>query len=251
MSYNTSAIVITWNEECIIEKCLNYLIGVEQVGEIIVVDNFSTDRTPQIVQEFVGRTSKEVKLIQKVWEGQDAQWNTGIDNCKYPWVFWLAADETFSHELNHVLLWLGEQPKLIGVRIPTLVTYPDDKHYILGCIEENHTRIFRRGEGRFYGKSLEDLLDKNGQSLLWTGTPKILNCGSMPGGGALFKSTFRHHHQLLKTRDSMISKGIRWEGLGLFPEAAQKGMPIHRNTWVDLYDQANTRNYAPIPEEWM
>ena len=41
-----SAVIITFNEEEHLEKCLSSLVGI--VDEIIVVDSFSTDRTPEI-----------------------------------------------------------------------------------------------------------------------------------------------------------------------------------------------------------
>lgn len=253
MAYNTSAVIITWNEECIIRKCLDYLETLPSVGEIVIVDNFSTDKTVEIINDFKATSGKEVKLIQKIWEGQDAQWNTGIDNSKYKWILWLAADETFSREMAHLLLWVDTDAArtINAVRIPTLVTYPDDRHYVLGCNEENHTRLFRRGLARFKGKSMEDLFDAKGRSILWTGASDIMNCGSIKGGGPLFKCTFRHHHQLLKTKDSLQAKGVRWEELGVFKEAAEKGMPIHRNTWVDGLEYAPKHRTAPIPEEWM
>lgn len=252
MWQNTSAIVITYNEECIIKKCLDYIEEVPKVGQVVVVDNFSTDGTTDIVKNYAKNSGKKVVLVQKVWEGQDDQWNTGIDNSRFPWIFWLAADETFSKEINDILEYLDTvDNSLNGVRIPTLVTYPDDKHYLLGCTEENHTRIFRKGTGRFKGKSLEDLLDKNGRSLLWSSDPDILNCASMKNGGKLFKNSFRHHHQLLKTKEALQGKGIRWEEVGILADAAEKGMYLHKDVWANSLVDVLRKEVAQIPSEWL
>ncbi len=45
-----SAVIITYNEEEHLQKCLTSLIDV--VDEIVVVDSFSTDRTPDICKSF-------------------------------------------------------------------------------------------------------------------------------------------------------------------------------------------------------
>ena len=45
-----SAVIITYNEERNIERCLKSLEGV--ADEIIVVDSFSTDRTAEICRNF-------------------------------------------------------------------------------------------------------------------------------------------------------------------------------------------------------
>ena len=45
-----SAVIITYNEEMFIEKCLASLEGI--ADEIIVVDSFSTDGTEEICRKF-------------------------------------------------------------------------------------------------------------------------------------------------------------------------------------------------------
>lgn len=46
MSVKISGVVITYNEEDFIERCLESMLGV--VDEIIIVDSFSTDLTKEI-----------------------------------------------------------------------------------------------------------------------------------------------------------------------------------------------------------
>ena len=55
-----SAIVVCFNEEDRIEACLKSL---RWCDEIVVVDAFSTDRTPEICQRYTDR------FIQRAWAG--------------------------------------------------------------------------------------------------------------------------------------------------------------------------------------
>ena len=45
-----SAVIITYNEELFIDKCLASLNGI--VDEIVVVDSFSTDATEEICRKY-------------------------------------------------------------------------------------------------------------------------------------------------------------------------------------------------------
>jgi len=65
-----SAVVITYNEERNIDRCLNSLEGV--VDEIVVVDSFSTDSTPEIC------ANHKVKFIQHKFEGHIEQKNWAL-----------------------------------------------------------------------------------------------------------------------------------------------------------------------------
>jgi glycosyltransferase involved in cell wall biosynthesis len=80
-----SACVITYNEERSIERCLRSLKAF--ADEIVVVDAFSTDRTPELARGLA------TKVAQSKWQGFARQRNVGLDNCASEWVFFLDADE--------------------------------------------------------------------------------------------------------------------------------------------------------------
>jgi glycosyltransferase involved in cell wall biosynthesis len=50
MKIKLSAVIITFNEEANLERCLTSLINV--VDEIVVVDSFSSDNTKKVAQNF-------------------------------------------------------------------------------------------------------------------------------------------------------------------------------------------------------
>lgn len=50
MKVKISAVIITYNEERNIERCLESLLGV--ADEIVVVDSYSTERTEEICRSY-------------------------------------------------------------------------------------------------------------------------------------------------------------------------------------------------------
>jgi len=65
-----SAVIITFNEEKNIGRCLDSLVGI--VDDVVVVDSFSTDKTAAICK------SKGVRFIQHAFEGHIQQKNWAI-----------------------------------------------------------------------------------------------------------------------------------------------------------------------------
>jgi len=87
-----SGVVITFNEERYIEKCLESLHNV--VDEIVVVDSYSTDKTKAICEKF------KVKFIEQKFLGYIEQKNFALSQAKYNHVVSLDGDESLSEELQ-------------------------------------------------------------------------------------------------------------------------------------------------------
>ena len=87
-SVDVSAIVLTYNEEIHIRRCIDNLL--QLTDQIFVIDCFSTDKTVEIAKEM------GVFVLQHKWENNYAkQFNWALDNCliKTKWVLRLDADE--------------------------------------------------------------------------------------------------------------------------------------------------------------
>lgn len=96
LSVKISAVIITYNEERNIERCLSSLHGI--ADEILVVDSFSTDRTEEICEEF------GIKFIQHPFNGHVEQKNYAMEQALYHHVLSLDADEALSTEMrNHIM----------------------------------------------------------------------------------------------------------------------------------------------------
>ena len=89
-----SAIILTFNEEKHIKRCLDNISSI--VKEVFIIDSYSTDRTLEIVKEY-----DNVTILQNKWINYATQFNWALENApiKTKWVLRLDADEYLSPEL--------------------------------------------------------------------------------------------------------------------------------------------------------
>ena len=90
-SIKISAVIITYNEEDNIERCLDSVT--ETADEIVVVDSFSSDATAEICK------SRGVEFIQHSFEGHIEQKNYALSCAGNDYVLSLDADEALSETL--------------------------------------------------------------------------------------------------------------------------------------------------------
>ncbi|TAK03509.1 glycosyltransferase family 2 protein, partial [bacterium] len=86
-----SAIVVCFNEEDNIGRCLQSLTWCD---EIVVVDSFSTDRTVEICRQYTDR------IIQRAWAGYRDQKAFAHSQATKDWVILVDADERVPPELR-------------------------------------------------------------------------------------------------------------------------------------------------------
>jgi len=101
--HKISAVVITFNEEKNIERCLKSLLAV--VDEIILVDSGSTDQTQKLAQQL------GAIVMQQNWLGYSAQKNKGNEWASHDWILSLDADECLSDALIKELIALKLNPQ--------------------------------------------------------------------------------------------------------------------------------------------
>jgi glycosyltransferase involved in cell wall biosynthesis len=127
-----SVVVITFNEERNIERCL--LSVQELADEILVVDSFSKDKTLEICEKY------NVRLIQNPFEGHIQQKNFAMQQATFDWIFSLDADEALTEELtqsiltiknasitSHKLYELNRLTNYCGAWVKHCGWYPDTK----------------------------------------------------------------------------------------------------------------------------
>lgn len=106
-----SAVVVTFNEELNLERCLQGLIFAD---ELIVVDSFSTDKTVEIAHRFAD------KVVQRPFKGMSDQKNVAMEMTAHDWVIVLDADEVVSPELAAEMRKAVESDKYVAYNIPRL-----------------------------------------------------------------------------------------------------------------------------------
>ncbi|MCL4364410.1 glycosyltransferase family 2 protein [Patescibacteria group bacterium] len=91
-----SAVILTKNEEKNIGNCLRSVMFCD---EIVVVDDYSTDKTADIIRRVV--RSKPHKILQRKLAGDFAgQRNFGLSEVNNDWVLFVDADEVVSPQLK-------------------------------------------------------------------------------------------------------------------------------------------------------
>ena len=91
-----SGLVITYNEEKNIGKCIDALF--EVCDEVIIVDSLSADNTVKIAEE------KGAKVISQKFLGDGPQRTHGLPFCKNDWVLNLDADEFLDKDAKEFIL---------------------------------------------------------------------------------------------------------------------------------------------------
>jgi len=87
-----SGVITSFNEEHNIGDCIESLAWCD---EIIVVDSFSTDSTPEIAQGY-----DKVRFYQRNYFGAGAQKNWAMRHVRSDWIFLLDSDERCTPELR-------------------------------------------------------------------------------------------------------------------------------------------------------
>lgn len=96
MSVPVSALIITFNEEKYIERCLRSLCW---AYEIVVIDSHSTDRTQELCLAPGKPWSDKIQFHSRAWSGFKDQRNFSLKKAKHDWVLVVDADEECSPEL--------------------------------------------------------------------------------------------------------------------------------------------------------
>ncbi|MNL18473.1 N-glycosyltransferase [compost metagenome] len=91
-----SGLVITFNEEKNIGKCIDALLKV--CDEVIIVDSFSKDRTVEIAKQ------KGAIVIEQAFLGDGPQRTHGLPYCKNDWILNLDADEFLDADAEQFIL---------------------------------------------------------------------------------------------------------------------------------------------------
>ncbi len=157
---NISAVIITFNEERNIKRCLESLQGI--VDEIVVVDSFSKDKTKEICETF------GVKFVEHVFEGHIEQKNWAITQASFPHVLSLDADEALDDTLKKSILKVKENWTHDGYFMNRLTNYCGKWIHHCGWYPDRKLRLWDTRKGKWGGDNPHDkyeLTDPNAPTL--------------------------------------------------------------------------------------
>jgi glycosyltransferase involved in cell wall biosynthesis len=144
-----SVLLLAKNEEQNLPRCLR---GIDWCNDIVLIDDFSTDRTKEIAESF------GVRVIQRKFDTFAAQRNYALDRIqfKHSWILHLDADEVVTSALHSEILKRISDTPLKAYRVPSKTiflgkwmrfagTYPAYQ-VRLGC--NPHLRFKQVGHGQ-------------------------------------------------------------------------------------------------------
>jgi glycosyltransferase involved in cell wall biosynthesis len=199
MKVKISAVVITFNEERNIERCLKSLVGV--VDELVVVDSYSTDRTEEICKLYHAR------FIKHRFEGHIQQKNWAILQASSPYILSLDADEVLSDELKTSILKVKEEWAYDGYYFNRLTNYCG--HWIRHCgwYPDRKIRLFPKDKAEWEGDHVHEEL------VLTEGTRKTWINGDLHHYS--YYTTIEHRERAMKYARLGAEKVKHKRGLGL------------------------------------
>lgn len=133
-----SAVMITYNASKFIRGSLESIKN--WVDEIIIVDNFSSDRTVEIAKKYTDKVFQDESDAPQ-------RTNIGIDKASSDWILIIGATERVPEELKREIISAVDSKEYVGYHIPR-------KNYIYGIFMKEKPGplyLFKRGAGRYTG----------------------------------------------------------------------------------------------------
>ncbi len=154
-----SVIIITYNEEKNIERCINSVLGI--ADEIIILDSYSTDKTEEICKRY-----DNLKFYQHKFDGFIEQKNRAVTHASNPYILSLDADEELSEELQKSISEVKNNWQADGYTFNRLSSYCGKWIKHCGWYPDKKLRLFDSRKGKFAGKNPHDqyMLEKGAKT---------------------------------------------------------------------------------------
>jgi len=152
-----SGVITSFNEEHNIADCIESL---DWCDEIIVVDSFSTDRTPEIAQSY-----DKVRFFQRTYFGAGAQKNWAMRHVSHEWIFLLDSDERCTPALREEIgAILAEGPQYDAYMMNRDVYLLGKRIRYSGWQHDQVARLFRKGSAYYENRRVHSVLHTTGET---------------------------------------------------------------------------------------
>ncbi|MFH4484126.1 glycosyltransferase family 2 protein [Vibrio diabolicus] len=204
-----SAIILTYNEELHIKRCIESII--DSVDHVFVMDSYSNDDTLKILRSY-----KNVTVAQNEFKNQAQQLNYAIDyfDITSDWVFRIDADEYIDNEFS---CFLKEELPLVkndvnGVYINRKITFLGKTLKYGGMSTYWNLRLWRHGFGYCEQRWMDEhIVLSSGRSIKAKGVLYDHNLNNL--------SWWAHKHVEYSTREALdiIQKDLDGKQSGVKP----------------------------------
>lgn len=153
MQQKVSVSIITYNEEKVIEKCLEKLYWAD---EIVVIDSGSTDNTVAICEKY------KAKVIYHKFENFGLQKQFALNQTTNNWVLSLDADEVLSDKLIEEIKTL-DFSKANGFMIPRTHVFLNKVFHYGAESKRPILRLFNKQQGKFTEAKVHEVIEVEGK----------------------------------------------------------------------------------------
>lgn len=143
-----SAVIITYNEERNIGRCLASLEGI--ADEIVVVDSLSTDATQEICRKHGAR------VYERSFTDFADQKNYAITFAKYDYILSIDADEALSDELKKSILTVKDNPLQDGYIMNRFTNFCGQWIKHTGWYPDRKLRLFHKEKAKWVGEKIHE-----------------------------------------------------------------------------------------------
>jgi len=146
-----SVVIITFNEEKNIERCLKSVQSI--ADEIVVLDSFSTDKTKEICESF------GVRFSAHKFDGHIQQKNRALALASNEWVLSLDADEAPDEELLNSIKQALKNPTSEAYYFNRLTNYLGKWIRHSGWYPDQKLRLLKKSKGKWAGINPHDKIE--------------------------------------------------------------------------------------------
>jgi len=152
-----SAVITSFNEEHNIANCIESLLWCD---EIILVDSYSTDGTPEVAQKY-----DKVRFFQRNYFGAGAQKNWAMQHVQHDWIFLLDSDERCTPKLqNEVVNLLAAGTEHTAFMMNRNVYILGKRIRFSGWQHDRVARLFRKGAAYYENRRVHSVLHTSGET---------------------------------------------------------------------------------------
>lgn len=156
MTIKLSVVTIAKNEENMIRGCFESIKNL--ADEIIVIDDFSTDKTLQIAKKYTK------KIFKNKLEGFATQKNLGINKAKGEWILVLDADERVSGKLaKEIKRAINQKKSSVAYVFPRVNYFLAKKMNYGGWQNDRVTRLFKKNKAKYASQEIHEYLNIKGK----------------------------------------------------------------------------------------
>lgn len=225
-STTIAAIILTYNEEIHIERCIRSLQGICE--EIFVIDSYSKDRTCEIARGL------DAKIYRNTWKNYATQFNWALDNCPITseWIWRIDADEYLEGNIGDVMRNTLDtcDDNVNGIYVRKRIDFMGRPLLHGGWYPSYHLKVWRRGYGDCENRWMDEHIR------IFSGTTLTIDKGNQVDDNLNNLTWWTEKHNSYATREmvDMLMMEYGLDDRGKEVEAKFFGTEEQRKRWLKV-----------------